>query len=147
MITPSGIAHTDIMINYVFNLKRTLLYLYQDNLITTSLIDGLYDFIQSKGNITYFSFHDDEKSMIYKIKPNLQFVDLYYEIRNYFVNFVLNTLRNSSLQYLLQKDAFYVDYLSKIDDQSIVNIAQYCITILNISTDQNEITIKINLLD
>ena len=130
----------------VFNLKKTLLYLYQDSSITESLIDTFYDFIRSKGNITYFSFNDNDKSIILTTDICIPLLDNL--IKEWFSNFIVTILRNPSLQYLLQKDMYYNNYLNIVDDDIIKGIAKFCITVLNISPmTSNTMTLKINFID
>ena len=134
--------------DYVFYLKKTLLYLYEDELISTRLIDGLYDFIRSQGNITYFTFNDNEKSMILKIDSNnLSTSDLLLLIKNWFGHFVVGILNDPSSQYILSKDSYYNTYIKIIDNGSIYAMAQMCITTLDISVSNTELILKINLID
>lgn len=142
------INYSAVIDNTIFDLKRVLVAAYEDNGISTELIDGIYDFIRSNGgNITYFTFNDREKSMIFKIEPiNNDRLFIINSISNWFAMFVLNMIRNISLSYILSRSTIYYDKIRLLQDYNILALARNCISILDISTN-DEFILKICLID
>ena len=145
MITATATAETLKMKDLSFGLHKILVKGYENSEITSLMIDNFYNELSKKykDSLNSFSFIDGEFS--FEIKLSNHFDDVEQFIRYIFCNSIRQLFINPYLFSILANYDYSNILQEIIASSSIEYIINNCITILNLSTDQNSMIIKVNL--
>lgn len=126
-----------------FSLHKALLYAYRSNPnITIDMTNMFYSYFNSLG-ITKFEFNDVD--LCFNVSgPSEYNIIMIRDIKDLFASFVVALFNNPEYNYCLNFEGNYKE-LKSLDSQLLYTYALNCITILNLSTDQNSYILKINL--
>lgn len=126
-----------------FSLHKALLYAYRSNPnITIDMTNMFYSYFNTVG-ITKFEFNDVDLCFIVS-GPSKYDVIMLRNIKDLFASFVVGLFLNQEYAGCLNFEGNYKE-LRSLDSQLLYTYAINCITVLNLSTDNDSYTLKINL--
>ena len=130
-----------------FDIHKIMVRAYQDSNVTAVLFEMIYDYFNNTSGIAKTKYDDVEKSIEIVTKVKCDNIKTINDLRQIHASFVLNTLREPTLQYLLSADENYKK-TKDISDYDILYMACPTATILNITPTNVEGSVfKINLIN
>lgn len=136
------------MANGYIELHKFLVRSYANPHVTSLLIEKLYDYFNDSGRVIQINYDDWAKTITVEVPaaPHNQYV--VEELKKLFGMFTVELFSNKEYSdYLCSLDYMKYLWIKTFKDYELSNSAQYCVTVLDMSINNETSVFRLNLIN